>query len=351
MSGGPEPSRHAAADAAIASFWAWWAVAGPALAAALRDGRGGAAAPSIAAAVASIDPGLAWEVRPGPEGRLLLVLSASGDGGRRVVADRWRAAAPEDPEWAFLSRRPGLADPSRGTLRIAGERLDLADARVAWSRDESRERLNLTVAHPIFRHLPEATRGAVALLLLEHALGEEAVGSWIGAVDVSAGAIDGGADLAALAAAVAAEREAATGERWGLVIADTPRGASFLHANFAARREAWPLFDARCDVALPFLRETPAGIPDPWEHEVLEAIEEGLVAALGAHAVLVARRTCANVRTLHLYAREDSPAPEALRRWARGMDRPVSVRWRWDPDWDVLSSAGSVRRGEDGSVA
>ena len=96
------PGAAAPHTEAIARFWEWW----PQARRKLDDGVPADIADEMSAHVEAIHSDLQWEIGPGPS----LILSGGGDGELRGIAERWRAAAPDDGTWKYLAARP--ADPA-----------------------------------------------------------------------------------------------------------------------------------------------------------------------------------------------------------------------------------------------
>ncbi len=333
-------ARFAAADDAIAAFWAWWASNAEALTEALNCGQAGDWRVQLSERVRALHPKLQWELRSGQVASFALCLSGTGDAVLRITAERWRQAGPDsDDVWEFHASRPAASKAESLVLHIAGEAMALADLRIGVADDPGRERLNCRVYHPAFSGLPTAMRDSVAVLLLDHAVGEDGVESWLGAINTSTSVPEDPRTVMELNAAIGWRKDTATGVHWGVTTAPSPDGTLFQIVNYAVKRWAYPTFDVRCDLTFELQRPTPAGIPDPWESEGFEAIEDGLARGLKDHAVLVARTSGRQRHTVHLYAREDSIAPDAIAAWARGLDRPVDVTWEFDPEWRLLTSS------------
>lgn len=336
----PTPARFTDADNAISAFWAWWSDCVSELSAALQSGQADAWRAQLSDRVRALDAKLQWELRRGHQATFALCLSGTGDAVLRLIAERWRHAGPTaDAVWEFHASRPAATTPSSLVLHIAGEKMALADLRVGVADDPSRERIHCQVYHPAFSKLPRAMRDSVAVLLLDHAVGEDGVETWLGAISTSTSVPDDPRTVTELGAAIAWRKDTATGEHWGVTTAPSPEGTLFQIVNYAVKRWAYPTFDVRCDVTFELERPTPAGIPDPWESEGFKTIEDGLARALTDHAVLVARTSGRQRHTVHLYAREDSIAPSAIATWARGLERAVTVQWEFDPEWRLLTSS------------
>jgi hypothetical protein len=318
----------------------WWSDHVVALNEALSGGQADDWRARLSDRVRALHPKLQWELRRGHEASFALCLSGAGDAVLRIIAERWRQAGPDpDSLWEFRASRPAVSQAESLVLHIAGEAMALADLRIGVVDDPGRERINCQVYHPAFAGMPTAMRDSVAVLLLDHAVGEEGVETWLGAISTATNLPNDPRTVSELAAAIAWRRDTATGVHWGVTTAPSPDGTLFQIVNYAVKRWAYATFDVRCDVTFELERPTPAGIPDPWESEGFEAIEDGLARALKDHAVLVARTSGRQRHTVHLYAREDSIAPDAIADWARRLDRPVTVKWEFDPEWRLLTSS------------
>ncbi|MBT2550965.1 hypothetical protein, partial [Arthrobacter sp. ISL-65] len=98
---------------AISAFWRWWSAEGARLlSAAVTTGDYRDLPDTLDAMVKAIGPGLGWETGPGIRARHQFCLSGAGDPGLRVLAERWRRAAPPPtPMWEFAGarqRQPGM---------------------------------------------------------------------------------------------------------------------------------------------------------------------------------------------------------------------------------------------------
>lgn len=311
-----------------------------ALTASLRSGQVDDWRAQLSDRVRAVHARLQWDLRRGPDGSFALCLSGTGDAVLRIIAERWRQAGPDsDDAWEFHASRPATSRAESLVLNIAGEKMALADTRIGLVDDPGRERINCEVYHPAFSRLATATRDSIAVLLLDHAVGEDSVETWLGAISTATRVPTDPRTVAELNAAISWRRETATGVHWGVTTAPSEQGTLFQIVNYAVKRWQYPTFDVRCDVTFELERPTPAGIPDPWESEGFEAIEDGLARGLADHAVLVARTSGRQRHTVHLYAREDSIAPGAIAAWAKRLDRPVTVEWEFDPEWRLLTSS------------
>lgn len=328
---------------AIDAFWAWWRGGASAGFAEAFDGPrapDGELIGALSEHVAAIDPSLDWEFGSGRSSRHHLCLSAKGDPVLRVVAERWRKRGPEpDAVWEFYSARQG----SRGevsdlSLEIAGVTVALGALTFRIEVDDSTERIDVVGHHPAFAALADEQLAKQILFIgLDNLLGEDGVERWIGGVDLSTTRPASAISAHDLASAVDALAARATGERWAVLRGEIEGRRIFVTLNRAIKRVDHLLLDMHVSVTLPLRAPTPEGLTTDEEAASLNRMEDELVAALGAHAVLIGRETGSGRRTLHLHVAEGGPARGILDRWAaRHPDYPVAVDTEMDPRWNIL---------------
>ena len=328
----------------IAGFWAWWAAEGAARCAeAITAGRAESLAGVLGPAVEGVHRELSWELGPGSTSEHVLVVTAAGDPGLRSVAHRWLLGAPAaDATWEYADSRPVEQQLDWG-LSVDGETVDAADVVAAWSRAGRAPELDVALHHPALAALPEGTRGELTFLLLDHALGETAVETWVGAIDSPTGPPadrDGRSvgDLAALRTAVQELAAEYAGETWALLEASTADGQPVLAAARQPLRPAVaPHLDRHLRVELPYTDLTDTGLPGPASLEPLREFEDDLGARLGSDGRVVAHETSGGARTLHVYV--DSTTDAAFRieslvaGWPQGRPRTAL---RADAAWAAV---------------
>ena len=338
--------RRRAADpaAGIAAFWSWWTAEGAARCAAeIAAGRAESLAGLLGQAVEGVHRDLSWELGPGGTSEHVLVVTAAGDPQLRSVARRWLLAAPApDAVWEYADSRPVEQELDWG-LSVEGRTVDAADVVATWTRTGRQPELDVALHHPALAALPEGTRGELTFLLLDHALGETAVETWVGAIDALVAPPtdrDGGSvgDLAALRTAVQELAAEYAGETWALLEASTADGQPVLAAVRQPLRAALaPHLDRHLRVELPYTDLTDAGLPGPASLEALREVEDDLGARLGSDGRVVAHETSGGVRTLHVYV--DSTTDAAFRieallaGWPQGRPRTAL---RADPGWAAV---------------
>ncbi|MBT2548027.1 hypothetical protein, partial [Arthrobacter sp. ISL-65] len=105
--------NHTVHTRAISAFWRWWSAEGVNLLnGAVTTGDYRDLPDTLDAMIKAIGPGLSWETAPGIRARHQFCVSGGGDPGLRVLAERWRRAAPAPtPMWEFAAarqRQPGM---------------------------------------------------------------------------------------------------------------------------------------------------------------------------------------------------------------------------------------------------
>ena len=334
--------------AAIAAFWSWWATARSRFERALNStSTGSPPAPELAEEmtrqVKSIAPGLAWEFGPGrQQSRYYLCVTGEGTPELRSVAERWVRAAPSaDAAWEYYPARPPTPEEAlEGVLELPGrfraQRLRLAEARLDLRIDEDRQLIDVGVYHPLLRKLPERTRATPVFLLLGWLLGEDGVERWVGRVDVHLTEPAGIVAAEALPEVVRALAARHPDPTWAVLQGRDKSGQPLLAvARRPLKRVDWPLFDlhGRLTVA-GTAAPPPAELPEAF-HWLTEA-EDDLKALLGEHAVLVARETRLDRRSLHLYCDSEGPAPGLVDSWRKAQPHPLNVAWQQDPAWTAV---------------
>jgi hypothetical protein len=333
--------------AAIAVYWSWWAMARSRFERALNNASTGTPpAPELAEEmtrqVKSIAPGLAWEFGPGRQkSRYYLCVTGEGDAELRPVAERWvRAAPPADAAWEYYPARPPTPEEAlEGVLQLPGrfraQRLRLAEARLDVRIDEDRQLIDVGVYHPMLRKLPEQTRATPAFLLLGWLLGEDGMERWVGRVDVRSTEPAGTVAAEALPEVVRALAERHPNPTWAVLQGRDNSGQPLLVvARRPLKRIDWPLFDLHGRLTVAGTMAPPAEVPEAFTW--LAEAEDDLQALLGEHAVLVARETRPDRRSLHLYCDSEGPAPGQVDSWRRTQPHPLNVAWQQDPAWTAV---------------
>jgi hypothetical protein len=288
--------------------------------------------------VAAIDAGLDWEFGPGVRSEHHLCLSGKGDPMLRLLAERWVRRGPgADATWEFYASRQASRASGQG-LTIAGHDVALDEFAYAVEEDESRETLDLRAHHPVFRSIAdERLRRQILFIALDNLLGEDGVERWIGGIDESIEPVSPSVPHSELPARIEQLASRATGERWAILKGQREGRPLFVTTNLALKRIDHLLLDMHLVVDLPLLAPTEEGLTTNEEADALNALEDELVEALGEHALMAGRETCAGHRTIHLRVMEGGPARGLVERWsARHPERRATAQAKMDPRWEAL---------------
>lgn len=319
----------------VAAFWQWWPTVCETLEEAMdRNGQGVSLdIDAITERVHQIGSTLDWELGPGAVRPYAFCLSGNGDPALRLLAERWRRNAPDQDSWEFHAARLAKPQPESHVLQVGEHAVSFGEFRLGIEQDEVRERVNLEFHHPLFAEVPQDYVSTLIFLSLDATLGEDGVERWVGEVNLAGEAPPDAVGLSGLRDAVDALADMAEGQRWSLLSGTVEGHPIVIVANMAVKRWDYPLFSTHGQVRIPLSSPQEDGLPSPEESELLDSLEDGLLAALGEQAVCVGRETTNGLRTVHLYTDGQGPVPDAVRRWAESASRAVNVEWTEDPAW------------------
>ena len=182
----PWPHQDVPDDPAAAAqrFWERWFELLPETNAALGDSAPQRVENELAAAVAAVHPDLHFSLERGRQAIYALVVTGQEDPALRPYTDAWKAAAPpDDAIWEFHDSVPPVPDPSEVAVNIGGQRIALADVRVAAHVEDGV--VDVAVHHPDFAALDENSRKAMTFLPLDATLGERLAGERLRRVETA----------------------------------------------------------------------------------------------------------------------------------------------------------------------
>lgn len=322
--------------AAVGAFWRWWSVAGAGLVtAAVMTGAYGDLPEMISAMVMAVHPELRWETGPGTRSRHRLCVSGCGDPRLRVLAERWRRAAPPPTEiWEFAAAREPQSGMLTGTVEGLEQPVDLGRARVAVDWDERRALAELTVFHPAFTSMSTNDCRRAGRLLVDWLLGEDDVQRWVGAIHVAPADPRDSQPAAVVPEFFQAVATRTPAPRWTMREAKTSSGHRVIVC--ALRPLRWvdhPLLDLHTAVRIGYRRTGDDGLPDGEALIRLLQLEQDLDSLVGPRGRLVASETSNGLRVLHYYSdSEDQNGRDSFDRFARAR-QDVQVAHTYDPGW------------------
>jgi hypothetical protein len=326
---------------AVGAFWRWWSVAGAGLiTAAVMSGVYGDLPEIIGSMVMAIHPELRWETGPGARSRHRLCVSGGGDPRLRVLAERWRRAAPAPTEtWEFAAAREPQQGMVTRTLEGLAQPVDLGLARMAVDWDDHSALAELTVFHPAFTAMSTNDCRQAARLLVDWLIGEDGVQRWVGAINVARTDPRDSQPAAVVPEFFQAVAARNSDPRWTMREAKTSSGHRVIVC--ALRPLRWidhPLLDLHTAVRISYRRTGNDGLPDDGlpDGEALLGLlhlEKDLDELLGSRGELVASETCNGLRIVHYYSdSEDQNGRDSFDRFARAR-KEVQVAHTGDPGW------------------
>lgn len=184
----------------VAAFWSWYASVARRFYSEIENKRCGTLEPEVSGKVTELLPGMGWVFGPGEGGGgHSLTLTPEGDAHKRLVAQYWRQCAPQLPGWTFYaSRQPSTLHISGQSIRIDNNDFGAHEIWLTPHVDEQKEKVDLTVWHPLFDHIEKRLRWTVTFLWLDEALGEDGVVEWIGEINLGNDKLAGAIPLSEL---------------------------------------------------------------------------------------------------------------------------------------------------------
>jgi len=179
-------------DDSIAAFWAWWAETVPALANLDHEPPSQEVLSGLDTHLSGLHRELAWELGPGVHKKHALTVSPDGVSALRTLTAAWRAQAPTHlPDWEFHDVRPPVPGPAvELELETAGRVIRGHDVQIGVFDDEDHHRLDVWVHHPEMKRANKRNRWSLAFLLVDAALGEARVATWLRTITPSPKPLD-----------------------------------------------------------------------------------------------------------------------------------------------------------------
>lgn len=132
-------------------------------------------------------PGLSWALGRGENNDHSFTLTGEGLVPKQLLAAYWHSRAVELPGWTFhASRQPSTPDTLQDlAIGVSDEdQVDAANFLVKTEIDEEAEQIDITAWHPALANVDEEHHFQILFLLLDEALGEFGVQTWLGEIKV-----------------------------------------------------------------------------------------------------------------------------------------------------------------------
>lgn len=320
----------------IDAFWRWWDDHERGLTVLLESNADDIAVRTFFAQVGEqvneLNPELDFRLDRGTgRSRRTLTITAHGQAELMPLARRIRDAAPAPTRrWSYSNFILRVADIHAAFFVDPGPMVRLADALV--SVEDVARKVEVGIWHPRFERMGEQDRFILACSMMEPALGEEHLLSWVNAISALDERPDDGVDLWELRRIVDDVRgrflEVPGHSHWSHLEGVRYDGAP-VHARVSV-----PLSSARAPlleqvVTIRLRLEDPTGSPHA------DQLEERIVQAIGFDGELVAVETVGSLRTWYCYVRPETAAMQRLMDLAQAEE--LSAEAANDPSWDVVS--------------
>ncbi len=334
----PTPERRHDRRDRIAEFWSWWDKNQQRLLAVMGQSMPPELIEEFSQQVSAIHPKFAWEFGAGVKSDHSLAITGEGDALLRMLAETWRRAGPPDDEhWEFYTTKQPIAPDRVGEFKIGmhDAEIDFGSLRFGVEEREHRRLVDVVVYHPGFAALPENVARHITFVMLDSIVGESNLETWIGAIDTVVDEPPGAQTPLELRTLVDGLPERwPEGDAWLLAKATDPETGQLLSFALNAGPKRWnnPFLETWVQVSLPYA-DRGDGMCDAETLDVLNDLEDVLVAVLEDDALYLGHRTGLGERQIYFYVDGDSDAADQIRDWATSLERAASVVSEFDPSW------------------
>jgi hypothetical protein len=169
----------------VQNFWDWYRQVAPRFYQTIEAGNCERLGDEVSARVHELLPGFAWVFGPGEGGKgHSFTLSGEGNPHRQLLTEFWHSQAPKLDGWTFYPARQSVG--TNGRQIHIGERVfDPIEFWLTTHLDHEREKVDITVWHPMFASMAEQDRWNALFLFLDDALGEYGTQQWIGEIKLN----------------------------------------------------------------------------------------------------------------------------------------------------------------------
>jgi hypothetical protein len=169
----------------VQSFWDWYRQVAPRFYQTIEAGKCPSLAEEVSGKVDELIRGFAWVFGPGEGGKgHSFTLSGEGNPHRQLLAIFWHSQAPKLDGWTFYpARQP--TDIKGRRIHIGERVFDPIEFWLTTHLDRDRQKVDITVWHPMFATMEERDRWGALFLFLDDALGEYGTQQWIGEIKLN----------------------------------------------------------------------------------------------------------------------------------------------------------------------
>lgn len=171
----------------VQAFWNWFPGNGERIRALIDSQKHNELTSMVSKFMEETLPHMAWCFGPGERGGHSFTLSGEGIVVKQLLAENWLSQAVEVPGWTFHGSRQPTPPAELKGMAISFEKgvnIDVEHFLVKPQVDEKEERVNLVAWHPAFTKVPQDHRLQILYILLDEALGEFGVETWLGQIEL-----------------------------------------------------------------------------------------------------------------------------------------------------------------------
>lgn len=171
----------------VTRFWEWYPQVASRFYDSIEEGQCENLVPEVGDFMAETLPEFAWAFGPGEDGGHSFTVSGEGVTSRQLLADYWLSRAPKIPNWTFYASRQPSSPEQLASLAIQlgeGAQVDTESFLLHTSVNEEDEVVDIVAWHPALEQVPEEHHPQILFLLLDEALGEFGVATWLGEIKV-----------------------------------------------------------------------------------------------------------------------------------------------------------------------
>ena len=168
----------------VEAFWTWYASVAERFHRTIGEKQCSSLGEEVSATVDKLLPGMGWVFGPGkdPTGHSF-TLTGEGILPKQLLAAYWLSRAPELDGWTFHAGRQASDIPREFSLEMGAHSFRPIEFWVTPEINEEKEKVDVTVWHPLAGQVPEKTWQTALFLMLDEILGEFGTDRWIGATE------------------------------------------------------------------------------------------------------------------------------------------------------------------------
>lgn len=171
----------------VADFWNWFPEVAKQFEAEAPDGDPKQVVSLVTEFMSKTMPSLSWALGSGAKGDYSFTLTGEGQIAKQMLAEYWRTRAISLPGWSFYASRQPSNYETLKELAIGvsdEEQVDAESFMLETRVNEETQQIDITAWHPALENVHEDHHFQILFLLLDEALGEFGVQTWLGEINV-----------------------------------------------------------------------------------------------------------------------------------------------------------------------